>query len=95
MARKLGHRSEAFLASVYQEGYNPGAPPAKKPKVEATSKEPKPQVDTSNLDMKALVGSGGLAGLTVPTLKSWLKDQGINVTNKKKAELLDLIHAQF
>jgi len=92
MKRKLGDRSENFLSSVYEEGYNPEAPPKK-----ASQSKPKaPSQDkTATLDMKAEVAAGTVNKLTVDVLKFWLKSQGVSVTGKKKGDLVQDVMDQF
>ena len=43
------------------------------------------------LDMGREVANGSVSKLTVDTLKNWCRTQGIPVSNKKKAELIQII----
>lgn len=45
--------------------------------------------------MESFVKSGKVNKLTVDVLKGWLKTRGVHVSNKKKAELVDAVLAQF
>lgn len=47
------------------------------------------------IDMKAAVESGTVTKLTVAVLKTWLKTQGVQVTNKKKAQLIEDVESLF
>jgi len=97
MARKLGDRSQRFLGEVYTEGYNPSAPikkpSAARPKVakEKTEKEGA----AVELDMETLVKAGTVNKLTVDVLKAWLKNKGVHVSNKKKAQLVEDVMTFF
>jgi len=92
MTRKLGKRSQAFLKEVYEEGYDPEATAAKKAPVKRT--------DAKNEgggvgDIEASQKAGTLTKLTVAQLKEWLSARDISVGNKKKADLIALVEAQF
>jgi len=95
MTRKLGARSQQFLAEVYEEGYQPGAVAAKRPKVEGEEGRKRPKVEGDQLDMEALHRAGTLAKLTVDQLKTWLKVRGVAIGSKKKAELVELVVRQL
>jgi len=92
MTRKLGNRSSSFLSCVYEEDYDAEFP---RKKVAKTVKKPPASEAVSDIDMKEEVASGNVKKLTVNVLKSWLKQQGFNVGNKKKAELIEDIIDQF
>ena len=94
MKRKLGDKAQAFLGQVYDQDYDP-MKGAKKAKQEKTAKEKPKKVDVCDLDMEAEYKRGNVAKLTVDTLKSWCKSQGIAVTGKKKADLVDIISREF
>jgi len=95
MKRKLGDRSEMFLSSVYEEGYNPEAPPKKASQSKVKAPSQTSQEKTGNLDMKAEVAAGSVKKLTVDVLKFWLKSQGVSVTGKKKSDLVQDVMDQF
>eukprot|EP00092_Neocalanus_flemingeri_P030946 GFUD01033608.1.p1 GENE.GFUD01033608.1~~GFUD01033608.1.p1 ORF type:complete len:608 (+),score=207.55 GFUD01033608.1:49-1872(+) len=99
MVRKLGGRSDEFVSNVYEEGYDPEAPPKKKPATAAAKvKVEKKTVNMDNvneMDMEAMVKDGTVAKLTVDVLKTWLKGKGVYVGSKKKGELVDLVVEQF
>ena len=98
MIRKLD-RSGEFLINVYEEGYDPEAPPKKKAATATTKvKAEKKTVTMDNvaeMDMKTMVMSGSLGKLTVDVLKTWLKSKGVVVGKQKKGELVDLVMAEF
>jgi len=93
MLRKLGDKSLNFINSVYEDGYEPEAPPKKKPTSAATKvKEKNPMLDNiEEMDMRSMVKAGSVNKLTVDVLKAWLKGKGFAVGNKKKGELVDLV----
>lgn len=91
MTRKLGKRSQDFLGEVYEDGYNPEAPP-KKP---AGKKVLECSNGGGELDMESCVKTGSVAKLTVAQLKTWLGARGVSVLNKKKVELVALVNTQF
>ena len=95
MERKLGDKSRLFLSQVYDDGYDPEAPPKKA--VKPTASKDKSSVKTVDLavDMGREVDNGTVSKLTVDTMKNWCRTQGISVTNKKKAELVQIITEQF
>lgn len=94
MARKLGDKAQRFLGQVYDPDYDPmKGKGAKKAKQEVKEKPKK--VDVCDIDMEAEYKRGSVAKLTVDTLKSWCKSQGIAVTGKKKADLVDIISREF
>eukprot|EP00090_Calanus_glacialis_P040227 TRINITY_DN7011_c0_g1_i1.p1 TRINITY_DN7011_c0_g1~~TRINITY_DN7011_c0_g1_i1.p1 ORF type:complete len:605 (+),score=238.41 TRINITY_DN7011_c0_g1_i1:38-1852(+) len=99
MIRKLGDRSGEFLINVYEEGYDPEAPPKKKAATAAAKvKVEKKTVTMDNvaeMDMKTMVMSGSVGKLTVDVLKTWLKSKGVVVGKQKKGELVDLVMAEF
>ena len=98
MIRKLD-RSGEFLINVYEEGYDPEAPPKKKAATATTKvKAEKKTVTMDNvaeMDMKTMVMSGSVGKLTVDVLKAWLKSKGVVVGKQKKGELVDLVMAEF
>lgn len=63
----------------------------------AKPRAPKPEKPnvSADLDMESVVKSGKVNKLTVDMLKGWLKTKGVHVSNKKKAELVDDVLAQF
>ena len=100
MERKLGEKSKLFLSHVYDQDYDPEK---KKPAVsrvktdKAVVKERTERSSSINvdIDMEQEVRHGSVSRLTVDTLKSWCKSRGISVSNKKKAELVDMIIREF
>ena len=92
MERKIGAKSKLFLSQVYDEGYDPEAPVKKVSKPTVNEKAP---TDVLSIDMEAEVRKGTVAKLTVDTLKSWCKSQGIASTGKKKADLVELVQQQY
>lgn len=95
MTRKLGTRSRQFLAEVYEEGYQPGAIAAKRPKAGGEEVRKRLKEEGGELDMEALHRAGTLAKLTVDQIKTWLKVRGVAIGNKKKAELVELVVRQL
>jgi len=92
MSRKLGDKSKLFLETVYPAGYDPEAPVKKAAKKSSpTPKAPKIKQEAGDIDMAKEVKNNTIGKLTVDVLKTWCKGQGIGVSNKKKAELLELI----
>lgn len=47
------------------------------------------------LDMETLVKAGTVNKLTVDVLKAWLKNKGVHVSNKKKAQLVEDVMTFF
>ena len=94
MERKLGNKSRLFLSQVYDEGYDPEAPPKKAAKPTSTKEKPKKEADFV-IDMEREVKNNSVSKLTVDTLKSWCRSEGISVSNKKKAELVQIINEHF
>jgi hypothetical protein len=97
MTRKLGQRSQEFLQEVYEPGYSPEAPRAKKPKGASQANggaRPAGKV-SGEVDMEVHYRAGTVAKLTVDQLKGWLKVQGVNVGRKAKAELVGMVATQF
>jgi len=95
MTKKLGARSKQFLDEVYEEGYQPGAVPAKKLKGEGVDAKKKLKEEGGEVDMEALHRAGTLGKLTVDQIKTWLKVRGVAIGNKKKAELVELVVRQL
>jgi len=95
MIRKLGNKSKEFLSSVYEDGYDPEAPPKKKPAVKVKVEKKVKEENVGEIDMKAMVKAGKVSKLTVDVLKTWLMSRGINVGKLKKGELVDLVTEQF
>ena len=95
MTKKLGARSKQFLDEVYEEGYQPGAVPAKKLKSEGVDVKKKLKEEGGEVDMEALHRAGTLGKLTVDQIKTWLKVRGVAIGNKKKAELVELVVRQL
>jgi len=98
MVRKLGDRSKNFLNHVYEDGYDPEAPPKKKVASAVTKVKVEKKVKDENvgeMDMGAMVKAGTVAKLTVDVLKTWLKGRGVTVGKQKKGELVDLVTDQF
>jgi len=95
MTRKLGDKSRYFLSCVYEDGYDPEAPPKKSAKPGGTQKKVPAANASADIDMKAEVAAGKVNKLTVDVLKAWLKKQGIAVGNKKKGELVQEVMDQF
>ena len=91
MERKLGDKSQLFLSQVYDEGYDPEAPPKKAAKPAASKDKSSVKSEDIAVDMRREAASGSVSKLTVDTLKSWCQAQGIAVTKKKKAELVQII----
>lgn len=92
MSRKLGDKSKVFLETVYPDGYDPEAPVKKTAKkASPTPKAPKIKQEAGDIDMAKEVTNNTIGKLTVDVLKTWLKAQGVNVSNKKKAELVEAI----
>ena len=90
MERKVGEKSSLFLSQVYDEDYNPEAPPKKVPAREKAPPKVKPSSNEA-IDMEDAVRTGAVNKLTVETLKNWLRTKNISVTKLKKAELIDLV----
>lgn len=82
-----------LVYKIFIQGYDPSAP-VKKAAKPRTPKPEKPDV-SADLDMESFVKSGKVNKLTVDVLKGWLKTRGVHVSNKKKAELVDAVLAQF
>ncbi len=82
-----------LVYKIFVQGYDPSAPVKKAAKPRAPKHE-KPDV-SADLDMESFVKSGKVNKLTVDVLKGWLKTRGVHVSNKKKAELVDAVLAQF
>ena len=95
MERKLGDKSRLFLSQVYDEGYDPDAPPKKVAKPAASKDRTSVKTEDIAVDMGREVASGSVSKLSVDTLKNWCKAQGIPVTKKKKAELVQIITEYF
>jgi len=95
MVRKLGDRSREFLVNVYDDDYDPEAPPKKKMATESSKvkaeKKPVKMENVGEIDMQAMVHASTVNKLTVDVLKTWLKGKGEGVTGKKKGELVDMI----
>ena len=92
MERKVGEKSRLFQSQVYEGGYDPEAPAKKAPKPSAKEK---PSTQSVAVDMEAEVQRGTVARLSVDTLKTWCKSQGIAVTGKKKADLVQIVCDNF
>ena len=90
MERKVGAKSKLFTSQVYDDGYDPEAPPKKVSKTSTTKEKSNNGPDIS-IDMEAEVKNKTVSKLTVDTLKSWCKSQGIAVTGKKKADLVETV----
>ena len=95
MERKLGDKSRLFLSQVYDDGYDPDAPPKKVSKPAASKDRTSVKTEDIAVDMGREVASGSVSKLSVDTLKNWCKAQGIPVTKKKKAELVQIITEYF
>ena len=95
MERKLGDKSRLFLSQVYDDGYDPDAPPKKVAKPAASKDRTSVKTEDIAVDMGREVASGSVSKLSVDTLKNWCKAQGIPVTKKKKAELVQIITEYF
>ena len=95
MERKLGDKSRLFLSQVYDDGYDPEAPPKKVAKPAASKERTSAKSEDIAVDMGREVASGSVSKLTVDTLKNWCRTQGISVSNKKKAELVQIITQYF
>jgi len=91
MVRKLGDRSTEFLTQVYEDGYDPEAPPKKKTATAATKVKAVKIENVGEIDMQAMVKAGTVNKLTVDVLKTWLKGKGVSGGTKKKGELVDLV----
>lgn len=50
---------------------------------------------SEDLDMAAMVAAGTVKKLTVDVLKNWLRGQGVAVSNKKKADLVQDVESMF
>jgi len=96
MKRDLGSASDKFLGEVYSEDYDPETfKPAKLKKPGAASAKPPKQKITQEFDMQSAFQAGTVAKLTVDDLKIWLKSQGVPVTGKKKAQLVEDVQNIF
>ena len=95
MERKLGDKSRLFLSQVYDDGYDPEAPPKKVAKPAASKDRTSVKTEDIAVDMGREVANGSVSKLSVDTLKNWCKAQGIPVTKKKKAELVQIITEYF
>merc|ERR1711915_363555 len=81
MERKVGAKSRLFTSQVYDDGYDPEAPQKKTSKTSAAKdKTYGPEI---TIDMEVEVKNNTVSKLTVDTLKSWCKSQGIAVSGKK------------
>ncbi len=67
----------------------------KKIKAAAAEKVPRAAAAGGELDMAAHVRANTVEKLTVDALKGWLKERGIPVSNKKKAQLIQDVLGQF
>merc|ERR1712183_484062 len=84
-------RSPEFLTQVYEDGYDPEAPPKKKTATAATKVKAVKIENVGEIDMQAMVKAGTVNKLTVDVLKTWLKGKGVSGGTKKKGELVDLV----
>jgi hypothetical protein len=67
----------------------------RKPAAAGAEKAPRAAAAGGELDMAAHVRANTLEKLTVDVLKGWLKERGIPVSNKKKAQLVQDVLGQF
>ena len=95
MERKLGDKSRVFLSQVYDDGYDPEAPPKKAAKPAASKDKSSVKSEDIAVDMEREVANGTVSKLTVDTLQNWCRAQGIPFTKKKKADLVQIITEQF
>ncbi len=67
----------------------------KKKKPAAAEKAERAAAAGGELDMASHVRANTVEKLTVDVLKGWLKERGIPVSNKKKAQLVQDVLGQF
>jgi len=96
MKHDLGSASNKFLAQVYSEDYDPETfKPAKMKKSTAAPNKPPKEKVTQHFDMEAAFKAGTIRKLTVDDLKIWLKSQGVPISGKKKAQLVEDVENIF